>query len=50
MKVGDLVRLKHFIAELGVVVRLHENGTIDVRAINGDMWYYRRTNAFKVLK
>ena len=55
MKVGDLVRYKHFPDETGVVVEIHthanrtEAGTIDVLSATGEITVCLNPEAFEVI-
>ena len=55
MKVGDLVRFKHFKAEMGIVVAVHklnmepETLVIDVQRMDGALLRYREPDAFEVI-
>ncbi len=52
MKVGDLVRFKHFKTEISVVVRVYNRAgftTIDVRRIDGAKLLHRDPTAFEVI-
>jgi len=50
MKVGDLVRLKHFKDEIGVVIDvIATNKTIHVQRIDGAKLLHRDPTAFEVI-
>ena len=55
MKVGDLVRFKHFKKEMGVVIAVHklsmypETVVIDVQRMDGALLRFREPDAFEVL-
>ena len=54
MKVGDLVRFKHFKDEIGLVVVVHEGAhekcwRVDVRRVDGAMMVHRDPTAFEVI-
>ena len=55
MKVGDLVRFKHFKEEMGIVIAVHklnmepETVVIDIQRMDGALLRYREPDAFEVL-
>ena len=55
MKVGDLVRFKHFKEEMGIVIAVHKLSTypdtvvIDVQRMDGALLRFREPDAFEVL-
>ena len=55
MKVGDLVRFKHFKEEMGIVIAVHklnmepETVVIDVQRMDGALLKFREPEAFEVL-
>ena len=55
MKVGDLVRLKYFKEEMGIVIAVHklsmypDTVVIDVQRMDGALLRYREPDAFEVI-
>ena len=55
MKVGDLVRFKHFKKEMGVIIAVHklnvypDTVVIDVQRMDGALLRYREPDAFEVI-
>ncbi len=55
MKVGDLVRFKHFKKEMGVIIAVHKLNTypdtvvIDIQRMDGALLRYREPDAFEVM-
>ena len=53
MKVGDLVRLKHFFDETGIVIKVHAaypTSEIDVLMDTGEIAVHLDPSAFEVIK
>jgi hypothetical protein len=55
MKVGDLVRFKHFKEEMGIVIAVHklnmepETVAIDVQRMDGALLKFREPDAFELV-
>ena len=49
MKVGDLVKYKHFPEETAVVVKIHPDSSVDVLSNLGEIASYLNPDTFEVV-